>query len=63
MTNDFAVVSVPEVAVTVNWNGPSLVGWPLSTPVPAASEIPGGSAPLATDQLIASEPPEATSLS
>ena len=61
--NGRALVSVPDVAVTVNSNRPSFVGWPLSTPVLDASTTPGGSAPLVTAKVTDAEPPVATSLS
>src|SRR5215207_8970238 len=63
MVNDFWLVSVPEVVVTVKSYTPSFVGWPLMTPVVDASATPGGSAPPVTAQVIGCIPPVATSLS
>src|SRR5215211_2854287 len=63
MTNDLALLSVPDLAVTVNSKRPSFVGWPLTTPVPAARASPDGRVPFVTAQVIDSAPPVATSLS
>src|SRR5262245_14352130 len=58
------VTDCPFAAVTlaVKLNVPVAVGVPEMTPVPLASDRPGGSAPLAIDQIYGVIPPLAASV-